>query len=323
LKKDLNENLKLKMDLVEEVGQYKDFDSDKISDWNEKTREILDIQKKWERIGGLPREHAKEVNKSFWSNFKSFFNNKNKFFKKLEGQRDENLKLKEELVKKAEALRESEEWDQTAETLKELQKEWKNIGPVPEKFRNEVYKQFKAACDTFFDRRRSHSKDLEGDYRENLKQKEKICDEIEDMVDKGKMDTEKFKNLQLEFDKIGYVPRNAIRKIQKKYDSAVNRFLESVDLSGAEKSELKFAAEINRLKSSPNSDQRIQRKESELRRMISKLENDISLWKNNLEFFAESKTADKLREEFSKKIEDASAQLDELKEELKVLNKID
>jgi hypothetical protein len=323
LKKDLNENLKLKMDLVETVAQYRDFDSDKISDWNEKTREILDIQKKWESIGGLPREHAKEVNKSFWSNFKSFFNSKNKFFKKLEGQRDENLKLKEELVKKAEAFQESEDWDETAETLKELQKEWKNIGPVPEKFRNDVYKRFKAACDTFFDRKRSHTKGLEGDYRENLRKKEKICEEIETMVKKGEMDTKRFKDLQLEFDKIGYVPRNAIRKIQKKYDVAVNRFLETVDLPDTEKSELKFTAEINRLKSSPNSDQKIQRKESELRRMISKLENDIALWKNNLEFFAESKTADKLREDFSKKIEEASAQLDELKEELKVLNKID
>jgi hypothetical protein len=323
LKKDLNENLKLKMDLVEAVGQYKDFDSDKISDWNEKTKEILDIQKKWESIGGLPREHAKEINKSFWSNFKLFFNSKNKFFKKLEGQRDENMKLKEELVKKAEALCESEEWDQTAETLKELQKAWKNIGPVPEKSRNDVYKRFKAACDTFFDRRRSHSRDLEGDYRDNLKKKEMICEEIENMVDKGNMDTEKFKNLQLEFDKIGYVPRNAIRKIQKRYESAVNRFIETVDLPGAEKSELKFAAEINRLKSSPNSDQKIQRKESELRRMISKLENDIALWRNNLEFFAESKKADKLREEFNKKIEEASTQLEGLKEELKVLNKID
>ncbi len=323
LKKDLNENMKLKLYLVEEVGQFKDFDSDKISEWNEKTKLILDIQKKWENIGGLPREHAKEVNKSFWTNFKSFFNNKNKFFKKLEGQRDENLKLKEELVERAEVLRESEDWDQTAENLKELQQEWKNIGPVPEKYRNDVYKRFKAACDIFFDRRRSHSKDVEGDYRDNLKNKEKICEEIENMVEKGNLDTERFKKLQLEFDKIGYVPRNAIRKIQKKYEIVVNRFLETVDLPGAEKSELKFAAEINRLKSSPNSDQKIQRKESELRRMISKLENDIALWRNNLEFFAESKTANKLREEFSKKIEEASAQLNELKEELKVLNKID
>jgi len=323
LKKDLNENLKLKQDFVDAVETFKDFDSDKISDWNEKTREILEIQKKWESVGGLPREHAKEINKSFWSNFKSFFNNKNRFFKKLEGQRDENLLKKEELVKKAEELQQSEDWDKTAESLKELQKEWKNIGPVPEKSRNDVYKRFKAACDNFFERRRSHSKDLEGDYRENLKKKEEICEEIEKMVDKANLDTDRLKKLQMEFDKIGYVPRNAIRKIQKKYDAAVSRFLEAADLPGAEKSELKFTIEINRLKSSPNSDQKIQRKENELRRMIGKLENDIALWRNNLEFFAESKTADKLREEFSKKISEASDQLDELKEELKVLNKID
>jgi hypothetical protein len=232
LKKDLNENLKLKMDLVEEVGKFRNFDSDKISEWNDKTKEILDLQKKWETIGGLPREHARDINKSFWSNFKSFFNNKNRFFKKLEGQRDENLSKKEELVKKAEALMESDDWGETAEKLKELQKEWKNVGPVPEKYRNDIYKRFKSACDTFFDRRRSHSRDVEGDYRENLKNKEKICGEIEKMIDQGSLNPEKFRELQLEYDRIGYVPRNAIRKIQKKYDAAVNRFWKLLTCQG-------------------------------------------------------------------------------------------
>ncbi len=322
LKKDLFANLEKKNALVEEAKKFTEFDSDKISDWNEKTREILDIQKRWESIGGLPREHARDVNKAFWSNFKTFFNNKNKFFKKLDGQRDENLKKKEELVKKAEELKESADWENTANILKDLQKEWKNIGPVPEKVRNEVYTKFKSACDTFFERRRAHSKDIEADYRENLKKKEAVCDEIEKMIGEESPDPDRFRELQVEFDKIGYVPRNAIRKIKKRYDSVINRFLEKVDLSESEKSELKYTVEVNRLKSSPNSDRRIHRKESELRRMISKIENDIALWKNNLEFFAESKTADKLRDEFNEKIEKATDQLDELKEELKVLNKI-
>ncbi len=322
LKKDLHKNLEEKQTLVEEVSSFREFNSDQISEWNEKTRDLLAIQKKWERIGGLPREHAKEVNKRFWSNFKSFFNNKNKFFKKLEGLRDENLKLKEELITKAEELKESEDWENTANALKELQKQWKNIGPVPEKVRNEVYKRFKAACDTFFDRRRAHSKDIEKDYKENLKIKEEICDTIESMAEKGTGNIDQFKTLQMQFDKIGFVPRNAIRKIQKRYEQVTTKFLASIDVPDAEKSELKFTAEINRLKTGPNADNRINRKEGELRRLIGKLENDIALWKNNLEFFADSKTADKVREDFTRKIEDATKELNALKEELKVLNKI-
>ena len=322
LKKELHENLDSKKQLVDEVAKFDDFDSEKISDWNEKTKEILDLQKKWEAIGGLPREHAKDVNKHFWSSFKAFFNNKNKFFKKLENQRDENLLKKEDLVKRAEELKESSDWEKTAEHLKELQREWKDIGPVPEKNRNEVYKKFKKACDTFFNKRREHSKEVESEYKVNLRKKEEICAEIQKMVEDNDKNIDRFKELQGLFNELGFVPRNTIKKILKKFSHASELFLNSFDLSDTEKSELRFAAEVDKLKASPNADRRIHRKEVEIRRLISKIENDIALWKNNIEFFAKSKTADKVREEFNEKIAKATSQLEELKEEMKVLNKI-
>jgi hypothetical protein len=322
LKKELHENLESKNQLVDEVAKFNDFDSEKISDWNEKTKEILDLQKKWEKIGGLPREHAKEVNRHFWSSFKSFFNNKNKFFKKLESQRDDNLLKKEDLVKRAETLQESSDWEKTAEQLKELQREWKDIGPVPEKNRNEVYKKFKKACDSFFNKRREHSKEVESEYKVNLKKKEEICADIEKMVTEKDKNIDRFKELQVMFNGIGFVPRNTIKRIQKKFSHATELFLSSFDLSETEKSELRFAAEVDKLKASPNADRRIYRKEIEVKRLISKIENDIALWKNNIEFFAKSKTADKVREEFNDKIAKATSQLEELREELKVLNKI-
>jgi len=322
LKKELHDNLDSKKQLVDEVAKFDDFDSEKISDWNEKTKEILDLQKKWEAIGGLPREHAKDVNKHFWSSFKAFFNNKNKFFKKLESQRDENLLKKEDLVKRAEELKESSDWEKTAEQLKELQREWKDIGPVPEKNRNEVYKKFKKACDNFFNKRREHSKEVESEYKVNLRKKEEICAEIEKMVEDKNKNIDRFKELQGLFNEIGFVPRNTIKKIQKKYSHASELFLNGFDLSDTEKSELRFAAEVDKLKASPNADKRIYRKEVEVRRLISKIENDIALWKNNIEFFAKSKTADKVREEFNEKIAKATSQLEALKEEMKVLNKI-
>jgi ribosomal protein L17 len=322
LKKELHDNFELKKQLVNEVAIFDEFDSDKISEWNEKTKQILEIQKKWESIGGLPREHAKEINRNFWSSFKTFFNNKNKFFKKLESQRDDNLVKKEALVKRAEELKNSDEWEKTADILKELQKEWKDIGPIPEKNRNEVYRKFKNACDTFFNRRREHSKEVESEYKVNLRKKEEICAEIEKMVRDNEKNIDRFKEIQVQFNSIGFVPRNTIKRIQKKYGRATELFLNSFDLSDAEKSELKFAAEVDKLKSGPNSDRRIQRKEVEVRRHIGKIENDIALWKNNIEFFAQSKTADKVKEEFNNKIEKATEQLKELREELKMLNKI-
>src|SRR5690606_22295054 len=134
LQHELQQNLELKIKHAEEAQAYASFQSDRIKEWNEKTKEILELQKKWEGVGGLPRAKAKDVNKKFWSAFKSFFNNKNAFFKKLDEEREQNLQMKNDLVRQALELRDSQDWDKTANDLKSLQQKWKDVGPVPEKF---------------------------------------------------------------------------------------------------------------------------------------------------------------------------------------------
>src|SRR5690606_29752494 len=174
LQQELQVNLGNKASLSDAVQEFVNFQSDRIKEWNQKTKEILEIQKQWEVIGGLPRAKAKEVNKKFWSAFKTFFNNKNAFFKKLDEERENNLQLKNELVKRAHELKESNEWDRTSNELKNIQMKWKEIGPVPEKFREKVFKEFKEACDYFFEQKRMQHGKMEDEQAENLRQKEEI-----------------------------------------------------------------------------------------------------------------------------------------------------
>ena len=204
LKKDLRENLDKKRVIITEVEPFASFNSDRITEWNKKTKEIIKLQKTWEGIGGVPRDHAKEINKGFWTAFKGFFNNKNAFFKKLDGQRQENLTAKEELVTKALELAESDEWESTAEKLKQLQQDWKAVGPVPEKQREEIYQRFKAACDTFFNRRRDQSATQEKAYQENLKLKRDICEQIVALAKEEPEDLQPLKDLQEQYDQIGF-----------------------------------------------------------------------------------------------------------------------
>ncbi|MDN5210484.1 DUF349 domain-containing protein [Fulvivirgaceae bacterium BMA12] len=322
LKKDLEVNLESKAKLRDEVQPFAEFDSDRIVEWNKKTQEILEIQKRWEAIGGLPRERAHEVNKPFWSAFKRFFNNKNAFFKKLEGERGENLKLKEALVAKAVELKDSTDWNQTANELKKLQQEWRNIGPVPEKHRNEIYQRFKQACDTFFDNRRNSFKEVEKGYEENLKLKEDVCQRIIELAEEGAGDIGQLEALQEEWNNIGFVPKNAIRSSQEMFAKAVDKFITSSSLDEEEKTKLKITTKLTSLKGTPNANRKLNKKEFNLRRQITNLENDISLWKNNLEFFANSKNADQVREEFDLKIDNAKKELMELKAQLKIIKNI-
>ncbi|MCV9386363.1 DUF349 domain-containing protein [Reichenbachiella ulvae] len=320
LKEEFKDNLEKKTALAESIQVYNDFDSDKIGEWNEKTKELLAIQKQWDAIGSMPKENAKEINKMFWGAFKGFFKNKSAFFKSLDSKREENLQVKEELVAKAAELAKSDDWEGTANKLKDLQKEWKNIGPVPEKQRDSIYKKFKAACDEFFTRRREHNKSKESDYEVNLKQKEEVCEKLEALAEVEDFQPEAVYELQDAFNEIGFVPKKAIKAIQNRYQTALRGVINNAKhFDSEELDELKSLISIHKIKAGPHGDQKLQRKEHSLKRKISNLENDISTWKNNIGFFANSKNANEMLKDFEEKIQKAENQLEELKEELKLI----
>ena len=323
LQQELQVNLGSKANLSETVQEFVNFQSDRIKEWNQKTKEILDIQKQWEVIGGLPRAKAKEVNKKFWSAFKTFFNNKNAFFKRLDEEREQNLQLKNELVKRAVELRESNEWDRTSNELKNLQLKWKEIGPVPEKYREKVFKEFKDACDFFFEQKRTQHGKMEDEQAENLKLKEDICTALESHAAARTATHEILKELQDKFNSIGFVPRKDINAIRSRYHEAVERFINSIPgISENEKGKISLENQLSDLRNDPMADRKIYQKEQVIRKKISKIENDIGLWQNNLEFFSRSQNAEKVREEFNDKIKTAHEHLKQLKDQLKMLKTV-
>lgn len=323
LQQELQQNLELKMQLGEEAQAYSTYQTDRIKEWNEKTKEILDLQKRWEAVGGLPRSKAKDINKKFWSAFKSFFNNKNIFFKKLDEEREQNLHFKTDLVKKANELKESQDWDKTSNELKDLQQKWKDVGPVPEKFREKIFKEFKDACDYFFAQRRGQQGKVEQEQIDNLNVKTAVCEGLEKCTQEGTATVEQLRELQDKYNSIGFVPRKDITNIKNRYHEAVQKFIDSIPgLSVDDKSRVLLENQLSDLRKDPMADRKIFQKEQIIRKKISKLENDISLWRNNLEFFGKSQNAAKVREEFNDKINSASEHLQQLKAQLKLLRTV-
>jgi predicted DCC family thiol-disulfide oxidoreductase YuxK len=320
LKEELGKNEEIKRQLAEKVQEFVNFDSDRIKEWNAKTKEILEIQKKWEATGGLPRAHAREINKLFWNAFKKFFQHKSAFFKRLDSQREENLAKKQELVKQAQELKESTEWQEAAEKLKALQRHWKEIGPVPEKVRDQVYREFKEACDYFFDRKRANTDGAEKDYQENLSRKEEVLDNIEKLAEEGSQDIDALRELQDQYDEIGFVPKRDISRIKNRYTEVVDKFIAQLeDLTEEDRKELKLESQVIKMKQGPNADHKLHKKEVVLRKQIAKVENEIAIFKNNIEFFSNSKKAEKLKDEFTTKIREANQQLKDLKQQLRII----
>ncbi len=320
LQTELKSNLEKKQAICEAVLPFATFASDKIKEWNQKTQEVLAIQKKWDAVGAIPRNKTKDINKSFWSSFKQFFHNKNVFFKKLDEERGKNLKLKLELIERAKQLQESNDWEKTAKELKDLQQQWKEVGPVPEKQREKVFQEFKTACDYFFEHRRTQLEQVDKDQEETLAKKEAIIEEMIQLAQSGNGSRELLHNLQNQFNSLGFVPKRAINSIKDRFNEASQKLLSSLQgLSEDEKAEMTLEVQMNGFRNDPNGERKLFHKEQSIRKQISKVENDIAVLRNNLEFFGRSKNADKFKEEFNEKINVATEHLNQLKKQLKIL----
>lgn len=316
-------NLEVKKQLIEELTPFVEFSSDRIKEWNSKTKEILALQKRWEAVGAVPRSQTKEINRLFWSTFKSFFANKNTFFKKLDGEREKNLELKQELVKKANTIKDSTDWDNASEELKRLQQQWKDIGPVLEKQRDKIYKEFKTACDEFFGKRREQFSKQDEEQSDNLKLKKELCDLLEKHTAEKSGTPEVLYDSVEKFNAIGFVPRKAIKSIKTRFDKAVAAFIASLPEVGEdEKERLAMGVQLVGLKNDPHGERKIHHKEQSIKTQIHKAENDIAILRNNMEFFGRSKNAEKLKEEFAEKLEDAASHLSDLKKQLKLLKTV-
>ncbi|CAG4997454.1 hypothetical protein DYBT9275_01778 [Dyadobacter sp. CECT 9275] len=321
-KKSMQENYEQKLKIYEEIVPFTSFNSGSIKEWNAKTKEIMAFQDQWVALKGImPREEGKDLSKKFWGALKTFFNNKGEFFRQLESKREQNLELKNQLCAEAEAILESGE-DNPSNTQKiiELQKKWKGIGQVPEKFKDTIYDRFKQACDAYFDQKRSKNKEVEKEFEDNLRKKTDLIERIELAAkDKDESTLNLLSAFKSEWSSIGFVPKKDMQAIQKRYIAAINTYVSAIgQLSSKEKEAAVLESEVELVRDGENS-RGLYRKESDIRRKLTQLENDIALWQNNIEFFAKSKTSDRLKAEFDRKINNALAQVEDLKHQLAII----
>ena len=316
----LFENFEKKKSIITEVQKYEDFDSEKITDWNKIATTLMNFQKDWEGIGEMPREKSKEANKLFWGAFKKFFSKKRAFIQVFEAEKEGNLVTKKTLIEQAQSLVDSgEEGIKISNGLKALQQKWREIGPVPNKYRNKIYDQFKGICDAFFDEKRSAYKVQNEDFEQNLKKKEDLIEQMETLSKSSKIGFDEIFVLVDAYRAIGFVPRNNIKKVNELYDETIKSLINADGVSEDERNEIKIQLEMSKLKKGPQSQFKLNQKDGQIKRKISSLENDINIWKTNIDFFASSKNADKLKLEFNQKIQSAETEVKALKEQLLIL----
>ncbi len=290
--------------------------------WQQQTEKINELFNVWKTIGFAP----KKVNNEVWNRFRNaldtFFSNKKEFFRKYKDQQKDNYNQKLNLCLQAEALKDSEDWRSTTEALISLQQEWKNIGPVPAKFSDKIWKRFRQACDTFFNKKSEHFANIGEKQDENLRKKLDLIEKIKthQYSDDNKENLETLKEFQRHWMDIGHVPIKQKDKVQGEFRKAIDQQFEILNISKKAKTTLSFRSKIENLKSAPNADNIIQKERNLITSKIKTLEGDIKVLENNIGFFASSKKADILKAEFEEKIEKAKNEISVLKEKMKILS---
>ena len=322
-------NLVVKQALLERVLPFATFDTDRVNLWRSKTDELQEIKAEWEAAGLVPRAQADALNKQYWAAYKAFFNRKNEFFKSLDNEKSANVKAKQALIDQAEEAQNNPDHDAARQVIIRVQKEWKEVGRVPDKLADKLWHRFRAACDAVFERPKQELRQREEKVQQASAEQVAHLDAIAAQVNALTADNpgtlEGFReivaNWAAEFDATDEQPsRGTSDRSEEQLLSLLGKYLDHVPgLGYADRAELLFQTEVARLKARPHAQQQLARKEMALRKEINELENDAATLQTNLDFFARSKNAAQLREEYQGRIAEGQKRIDALKKQLKTI----
>ncbi|MBP5210533.1 MAG: DUF349 domain-containing protein, partial [Bacteroidales bacterium] len=302
-----------KIALCEKVEAIANTEIKDSNTWNKLSKEIEGIQKEWRSIGFASKKDNQKIYDRFREACDKFYGMKREFYSGFKNQMQDNLDKKIALCEQAEALMNSEDWKKTSELLIDLQKQWKEIGPVSRKKSEQVWKRFRTACDTFFNNRDKNAGGRESSFAENLAAKNTLIEEIKsyELSADEQENADALKAFQDRWASIGFVPFKEKEATQKAYNKALaDKF--GVTYTGRRRS------------SEGRGRQSGTKPQSEKERLIAKfikMEQDIATWENNMGFFSKSKNTEALLADLSSQIEAAKAELAKLAETIKSLEK--
>lgn len=317
-------NLKAKTILCEIAEEIAEKTYTRYKDWEESTKQMIDLQQRWKTIGMVPKAHNASIYKRFRTALDQFFAAKKEFYTVKNEEENKNLQLKTDLCIRAEALKDSNDWKKTTYEIIKLQKEWKKIGPVARKDSDAIWQRFRAACNQFFEQKTSHFNSLNNLLDENLAKKEELLNKIETFVftDDPEQDLIKVRQIQKEWFEIGPLTESKQEEIQNRYKKAIQNLFANLKIDEKKKKSLNFKLKIDSLLNTTNAKEKLQQERTNLAKELHKLQNDLKVLENNIGFFSKSKNAESLISDFAKKIEEGRKQADMLKEQIKYIDNL-
>jgi len=324
-KSDQKNNYDAKIALCEKVEEICNAEIASYKDWDEKSKELVELQKIWRTIGFAPKKDNNKIYERFRTACDTFFNKKRDFYSKNKEEQQNNLQQKIDLCLQAEALRENKDWKKATQDFITIQKRWKEVGPIPRKHSDIIWKRFRAACDFFFDKKSEHFSDVDTEQIDNLKLKEDLIAELENFKSTGDVNENLriLKDIQRRWTEIGHVPFKKKDAIQAKFREEIGKLFDQLSINEDKRNMLKFKTKMSSFSESTRGQSKMRMEREKYMIKLKQLENDLVLLDNNIGFFAKSKNADALIEDVKRKIEATRQSIISLKEKIRVIDEME
>lgn len=313
-----DENLKKKQAIIDEIRKLdiSQITSNKM--WEETTEKLLALQNEWRTIGFAPKKVNQKIYDEYRELCNSFFAARTAFYKGVRETLSENMKKKQELLRKAEELKDSTDWKAATNTFVQLQKEWKNIGPVARKYSEDIWKRFSAACDHFFEQKKAEEAGQHSEEKENLQKKQDILKEIENIDLTGAKEEvlAQLKELTARYSAIGHVPFREKDKLYKRFRAVCDKIFDQLHIDQRNRRLEDFSKEIEAQDNNVLLSER-----RRLVRQYEALQQEIKTAENNILFFtAQSKKSNSLLEDMQRKIGGLHQQLSDIEKKINLID---
>ena len=314
------DNLTRKTSLCEKVEEIAQRENKGAADWEKNTKEIMEIQSEWKTIGFAPQKMNVKIFERFRAACDDFFGKKAQYFKDLKQRFNENADKKRALVEQAQALQDSTDWKATGDKLIALQKEWKTIGMVPKKLGDQLWNDFLAACNKFFEARNAATSGTRHAEKENLEKKRGIIEKLKALVEEaGEGVQEKVQQLTDEYNGVGHVPFKEKDKLYKEYHEVLDKIYKELNISVNRRRLDNFRSTLRTVAERGNG--ALDNERARLMRRYESLKQEIQTYENNLGFLnASSKKGNSLIDEMNRKVQKLKDDCELVRQKIKAID---